>query len=88
MKRFSHWLRSLPQLPARYQKPLVVAISDSVAHFCDECRHFIAVSLSDDACPQCNSKDIKYAAAWMRTPVEQKERAMTRRRVPVMRKAA
>jgi hypothetical protein len=86
MKRFSQWLRSLPQPPARYQKPPVVAISDSVAHFCDECRHFIAVSLSDDACPRCGSTDIKYAVAWMRTPVEQKERA--RRRLPVLRQAA
>jgi hypothetical protein len=59
-----------------------------VAHFCDECRHFIAVSLSDDACPRCGSTEIKYAVAWMRTPGEQTERAMARRRAPLMHKAA
>jgi hypothetical protein len=59
-----------------------------VAHFCEGCRHFIAVSLTDDACPQCNSTDLKYAVAWLRTPVEQKERAMGRRRVPVLRRVA
>jgi hypothetical protein len=88
MKRFIHWLQSLPQPPARRQQPPVVAISDSVAHFCDGCRHFVALSLSDDACPQCNSQDLKYAAAWMRTPVEQKERAMVQRRVSVLRTTA
>jgi hypothetical protein len=81
MRRFLRWLWALTGPYATKEKALVVAISDSHAHFCEGCRCFVKITLWDlETCPHCGSTEVKYAVQWMRSEAEQQARAAARQR--------
>lgn len=71
------WALTAPRVSA----PQDGSIDESYAHFCEGCRKVVKITLwSMDVCPSCGSDQIKYIAAWMRTPGEQQAHVAQRRR--------